>query len=307
MSEQIFGKGAIITPPIAKMPTLARSSIPFDWSKIFSTRELVTKNQDGSGSCGGQAVSYKGEADDGIPKSARFPYAQVFVNIPGGGSGELDLIKIVVTEGLTDESLFTSYDNGNPPSEDFMRKNNDITPIVLLNARGRQGVPVYVYLDFESIAQAIRDNNGIIIGIYGANNGTWLSVNPQAPEHIYGCWAHWLFVGKAGMYNGKKAICVKNSWGNVGDNGWQWLTEDYLPYIFSAWTFVKGNGYKFNSNMYFGKSGEDIFALQARLGIKPTGWFGPMTLANVISYQKANGIPATGFVGPLTRGKLNTS
>ncbi len=306
--EQDFGKGAVITPTIKKMPTLPRASVPFDWSLGFSTRELVTKNQNGSGSCGGQAVSYKGEADIGLPLSARFPYSQVYA--PGGGSSEPQLIKIVVTEGLCRESILSSYDSGNPPSELFMENSDDITPEVLLDARSVQGTPVYVDLSFEGIAEAVRDNNGIIIGLAGQDNGTWLSADPQAPVNGNGLnfWYHWLFVGKSMMRNGKKVIGVKNSWGAIGENntGWQYITEDYMPFIFSAWTFQKSR-YKFYENMRFGQNSEDVFALQARLGIKPTGWFGPKTLAYIMSYQKKNKLPTTGFVGPLTRGVLNST
>lgn len=303
MNETQLGKGAVVTPTIKKMPTIGMATTPFDWNTGFSVSELITKNQNGSGSCGGQAVSYKGEAESGVPKSAKFPYSQIFVR--GGGSSEVDLIKIIVTEGLCDEGMFPSYQNGQPPSEAFMEDSSGITPAMLLNARPLQGTPSYVNLDFDSIAQAIRDNKGIIIGIYGKDNGTWLSADPTPPLKIDNTvWAHWLFVGKAFMRNGKKVIGVKNSWGNVGENGWQYLTEGYLPYIWSAWTFNKSK-YVFNKNLSLGMNNEDVFALQAYLGIKPTGFFGAITLYNVIKFQTANNIPSTGFVGTLTRAKLN--
>ena len=105
-----------------------------------------------------------------------------------------------------------------------------------------------------------------------------------------------------------KIVGLKNSWGAVGDNGtgWQYLTEAYLPYIFTAWTFDKSR-YVFNNNLLPGQTSEDVFALQARLGILPTGFFGNITLAAVTAYQKANGITPAPEVGPLTRAKLNAS
>ncbi|MCC2630811.1 MAG: lytE [Candidatus Paceibacter sp.] len=39
--------------------------------------------------------------------------------------------------------------------------------------------------------------------------------------------------------------------------------------------------------------------------VESTGYFGPLTLAAVKSYQKKNGIPNTGLVGPMTRGHIN--
>jgi hypothetical protein len=307
LTENNHGTGAIVTPTIKNMPTVAGATVPVNWDIGFSIRELVTKNQGQSSSCGGQAVSYKGEADTGIPKSAKFPYSQVYAN--GGGSGEQGLLKIVVTEGLCDETIVPSYEQGNPPSEYFMENTSTITPLVFMNARVNQSIPEYVDLSFDGIAEAIRDHNGCIGGIYGVNNGTWLTADPKAPTGTPNpsFWAHWVLFGKYRMRNGRRVIGFKNSWGNVGENGWQYITEDYMPYFFSAWTFVKSTGYKFYQNMFFGMNNQDVFALQARLGIKPTGWFGPMTLANVMSYQKAQKITPTGFVGPLTRGSLNTS
>lgn len=304
--EHEFGKGALVTPTIKKMPTLGRSSIPFDWDEGFDVGELITKDQGSSSSCGGQATSYKGEADTKIPKSARFPYCQVYVGT--GGSSEQDLIKIVKTEGLADESIFPSYDKGQVPTESFMQNDLDITSSVLLNASTLEGIPVYVYLDFDSMAQAVRDNKGIIIGIYGTNNGTWLSPNPKPPMSLSGNWAHWVYVGRAKTINGKKTLSFKNSWGDgVGSNGWQSITEDYLPYIFSAWTFQRSGGYKFTQYMQMGSVGEQVFALQAELGIKPTGWFGPKTMAYVMAYQKAHGVLPLGVVGPITRASLNSA
>ena len=305
--EGEFGHGAIVTPTIGNMPTVGRATIPVDWITGYSCPELVTKNQGQSSSCGGQMVAYGGEIDTGTPKSAKFPYCQVFVK--GGGSSEKDLLKILVTEGLCDESLLPSYEQGNPPSEYFMENNSTITPIILLNARTDQSIPEYVDLSFDGIAEAIRDHKKCYVGLYGVNNGYWLTADPKPPVGALNpsMWAHWLMFGKYGMRNGKRVLGFKNSWGNIGENGWQYITEDYLPYIFSAWTSVKGSGYKFYQNMWFGMSNQDVFALQARLGIKPTGWFGPMAFANVIAYQKANGISGTGFVGPLTRAKLNSS
>jgi len=55
-------------------------------------------------------------------------------------------------------------------------------------------------------------------------------------------------------------------------------------------------------NLY---TGGDVSRLQAFLGISPTGYFGPITKAGVITFQSANSIaPAVGYVGPLTRAAI---
>lgn len=68
----------------------------------------------------------------------------------------------------------------------------------------------------------------------------------------------------------------------------------------------------FNKNLYFGIRNNDVVELQKRFkeeGLatyEPTGFFGALTLASAIAYQKKHGIsPALGFVGAITRAKLN--
>ena len=50
----------------------------------------------------------------------------------------------------------------------------------------------------------------------------------------------------------------------------------------------------------YGDSGRGVAAVQQLLGVTPTGWFGPRTLAAVRTFQASRGIPVTGKVGPLT-------
>jgi peptidoglycan hydrolase-like protein with peptidoglycan-binding domain len=47
-------------------------------------------------------------------------------------------------------------------------------------------------------------------------------------------------------------------------------------------------------------SGPAVTAVQRLLGVTPSGWFGPRTLAAVRAFQAKNKIPTTGNVGPLT-------
>jgi cysteine-rich repeat protein len=69
----------------------------------------------------------------------------------------------------------------------------------------------------------------------------------------------------------------------------------------------------FTINLRVGSRGVDVIELQKRLRAEgfftyptDTGYFGSITKASVIAYQKAHGIsPTSGFCGPLTRAELN--
>lgn len=49
----------------------------------------------------------------------------------------------------------------------------------------------------------------------------------------------------------------------------------------------------------------DVLYLQNKLGVNPTGPFGPKTHAAVVAFQASKGLKADGIVGPLTWSKLN--
>jgi murein DD-endopeptidase MepM/ murein hydrolase activator NlpD len=51
-------------------------------------------------------------------------------------------------------------------------------------------------------------------------------------------------------------------------------------------------------------AGPDVLYLQNKLGVNPTGPFGPMTHTAVVAFQKKHGLLADGIVGPLTWSKL---
>ena len=53
--------------------------------------------------------------------------------------------------------------------------------------------------------------------------------------------------------------------------------------------------------------GDAVKELQAKLGLKADGHFGPVTQAAVIVFQKNHGLVADGIVGPSTMAKLGMS
>lgn len=338
MNEENFGKGGIKSPKDKRdfqWEKVGSASLPFDWEKGFETiKPLKVKNQNGSSSCGGQALSYYGEIlnakSDGTQeeRSAKFIYAPIAV--AGGGTWGRELMNWVVKSGWGLEKDTPSYENGNPPSEAFMTRKEDITLEAhnyAINERALSYVNITDTTSIDTIAQAIRDNNGALIGVDGINNNSWHTKFPIPPIKDF-VWRHWILAVGAVMIDGKKYIKIINSWGNVGDNGYQYLGEEYFTsgHCFEAWTAVYNTakpeiGFKhtFNTNLTIGDKGVEVLALQKALRLEglfkyptDTGTYGPVTKEAVYQFQiKYNLAPFTRrlyqgiYVREITRKRLN--
>lgn len=311
---------------------VAKYSAPFDWATGYDVEEklglkIPVKNQFQSSSCGGQAWSYYGEVLEALKdktfeeRSAKFIYAQTAV--PGGGSRGRDNCDVLIKQGTATEKILPSYLPDGTTTEEFITKAEDITAEVRADAaKERALVYANVAPNIDLFAQAIRDNGGLVLGIDGQNNGTWLSAFPKPPQTTE--WAHWLYAGKAKMIDGKKHIGVLNSWGDaVGESGWQWISEEYFTtgHIWYAWTLIfednqpdiKKPSFEFTQFLRYGSRGYEVEMLQLCLKwLKffpatqtTTRYFGLKTLAAVKKYQSSKGLLADGIVGKNTRKALN--
>ena len=306
--------GAVLDAPDKrdfKYSEIIAGAAPFDWTKPYDIEvvlglTLPVKDQGQSLSCGGQAWSSYGNALEAFfnktidDHSAKFIYAQTAVQ--GGGSGGRDNSDVVVKQGWAEESVLPSYDNGNPPSEAFMTDKSGITDAVRLNAAKDKALSyATVDTDIDSIAQAIQNNQGVVIGVTGSNNGTWRSSYPLPPKAGETLWLHWVYAGKVKVINGVKHIGILNSWGkNTGDNGWQWLSEEYVNAVignykgvFSVWTLVFNPNkpspdfiHNFATDINYGDVSDEVKALQTALQI---------------SGQYPKGVPITGRYLDITR------
>ena len=127
-----------------KWSDVGKDSSPFDWSKGYDIESIMglivaPKDQNGSYSCGGQAFGYYGAVMEALmtgtyeERSAKFLYSQCYA--PGGGTRGRDLCDIAINQGFGRETFTPSYENGNPPREDFMIRSQDISDIARQEAK----------------------------------------------------------------------------------------------------------------------------------------------------------------------------
>lgn len=274
IAEDQYGTGFVFKDLVPTDRMFAASAAePVNWYKNFNVQDELKKklgssftipvnNQYQTFSCVGQAwakyAGIKKVMSDPNPNWVEFSPRDVYSHIylPEGGSYVLNG-GLFVRKGTIPFEQLPSYWSGKPemiPTEDLMRdkgleggmeSGGNVYPDVYKVFRQlvNGGSIENVNYDIDSIATAIRDNNGCVIAVYGENNGTWLSKFPRTGKIQ---WGHALLATGYMYINGKKYILVLNSWGNnIGEGGWQWLGEEWFnnTYIGAAFTWnpVVGN------------------------------------------------------------------
>lgn len=262
MNENNLGKGAIALHPFhrfinkklcrRKFKNLGKG-LPFDWTKGYDVRDSVgsitIKNQGTNDSCGGQSGSYFLEIQRKLQKinegaiSAKSIYSPIFY--PGGGTTIADLERQICTKGGNLDASVTSYDAlGEPLIEELMEDTSWQTAALIQDAFTRSGYTSYVMeLDIDVMAGTIEDWGSGIIEIQGQNGHTpgWESPYPVPPssDNKNPIWSHFLCICGAKMINGTKYLIALESEGTSwGDNGVQYISEDYIKsgYVVDAFT-----------------------------------------------------------------------
>lgn len=198
--------------------------------------EPPTKNQGSSLSCVPQSGCWYQECKncletgEWIELSPHDVYPKI--RLAFGGSHINYFFEHKNTIGVAPEALVTSYDNGNPPDESFIRKEVKLGPITEIErfiAKGKEYRQIVHYNDIEKIAQAIRDFYVLASGVTGSNNGTWFSEYPEPPIAGVPIWLHAITIGGYGRDSISKFILIKNTWGEgCGVGGWQKLRPSYI-------------------------------------------------------------------------------
>jgi C1A family cysteine protease len=241
-----FGKGGLVKPITRKdyrFELLATAvSLPKSFELNYGGK---IKNQDGSGSCVSQAVSYYAtllnyiETGEWIELSARDLYSLVYLDPMG--SYIKDNMQKVKNSGIVLELDAPSYDNGNPPSEAFMRSRKDIT-----EAEAEKG-KTYIAKDYftwdntniDLFKQAILQGSGCIVVSWG-NNYCWSSSKILLPDNkSQMVWRHGIYF--IGWDDATKLFKFINSWGEGwGDRGYGYLPYDYITkgYVSNPMTMI---------------------------------------------------------------------
>jgi hypothetical protein len=101
---------------------------------------------------------------------------------------------------------------------------------------------------------------------------------------------------------------VRRDWAGFarGYNGPNFKQNRYDEKMAAAYALHSGGGARTDGprTLRVGDSGEDVAALQKKLGIAADGDFGPTTKKAVMDFQAKAGLTADGIVGPVTWAKL---
>lgn len=211
-----------------------------DWEIGFDIEDSVSlkrESQNGSLSCVGQATSKIGEVlnfletQELVDFSAKRIYSNI--RLENGGAYTAKACQFVIDNGFLPERLDPSYNNGQPPTEDFIKEKKELTEEEK-KLEKYYGALRYFYIDsfggqtMENLAIAIKNHGGALIGAGGSNEG-WFGADVRPPKQGENIWHHLMIATGYGMRNGRKYIKVLNSWGaNYGDNGCNYIYEDYV-------------------------------------------------------------------------------
>lgn len=237
-------------------PKLASATAPFDWlndtqkiqQRFSGLGTVPIKNQGQSFSCGGMAGSYwlgvvlalnnNSQYTEVSAKSIYSPIAY-----PGGGTTDTALQNEIGNVGALPESALPSYPSpGVAPTEQFMTDTSwETPPNTILMVKDAGFVEVTVNNDINSIAEAIRDYGATIWHIDSdfTQVENWLSPYPQQTQVNND--GHFMTQPLVEIYQGLQAIKSFQSWGLIGDNGYQYFTANTFigsPQIVDIFTFV---------------------------------------------------------------------
>lgn len=270
-------------------------------------KSYIIQNQDGSSSCVAQATSKLlaihevMEGRDYTQLCPKFIYG-LRSNYPDGGMWLPNALEIACKSGTCKESTIPCDNKG----ESFMNDRN-IPKEAIDEAKQFRGKFYFEIKgrNIEDIASVLEQGYGVLLG-FRFDYDEWTEVPFLNPNSQKKC-GHGIAAVDYGIYQGKKALVIEDSWGpNYGKGGRRFITEEFLnARCFYAGYVTSLPNYVFKNMLRIGSKGLDVKMLQHRLNIKVDGIFGPQTEKAVKDFQIKNNIKIDGIVGPLTMSLLN--
>jgi hypothetical protein len=227
-----------------------------DWNVPFFNPEPISNDQNGSGSCVGQAWSYYHEQlKPGKRFSRRDLYSQIA--LPGSGAYIVAGRDRIVTFG---QATRDELADPTPETEDAMTDKTGVSQAA--EASDKELLGLSVSLDINQWAAAIRAALGVVGGLEGRWN-EWSNLanpNPPPPGHT-DIWGHCLYFFGYHMHDGQKCVVAKSSWGNAGNTTVHHIKQNYFDsgYMFNAYTLVARNTLMNQTKIVLGKDGKTVY------------------------------------------------
>lgn len=328
MEHEFLGTGAHHSerdPRTVKHEDLVQFGAPLQKGGVeYTTNDI--EHQHSVGICTAISLVQNREKANGKKYSPDFQYLlqKRFVDLNWyEGSSVLSSLKVAKNFGLLPINLWT-YTTENDrylPYNQYIAKlqaipDSEIQRLLLLCTDKIQGYAQVNVSDPQAIAKAVNESKSGILCRYDCGSTWWIpswlakDINPlRKPDPATS--GHAIILN---MFDYTKGFMQKlaNTWGitwclnGCADINWSnykmteaWTILDFSPPI---------NPYP---TVRLGSKGVVVKDLQIKLNKKvgcnlpTTGNFGPLTLAQVINFQKMNKLVPDGIVGPLTWGKLN--
>jgi len=243
-----LGKGAVRDPldprdfKFADHPTFGAALAAVDWNVPFFNPEPPSNDQNGSGSCVGQAWSYYHQQLKGKDFSRRYLYA--IIRLPQGGANIRDGGLRIVNVGQATRDVVP---DPSPETEEGMSDKTGINDTE--GASDRELDSFSVAMDIDHWAAAIKAYKGIVGGLEGRDEDWTDLANPNPPpKNLISAWGHCLYFFAYHMHenpDGTKTKCViaKSSWGDAGNTTVHHIKQNYFDsgFMFNAWTLIPRN------------------------------------------------------------------
>jgi hypothetical protein len=318
-----------------KFEELVSSADPVNWVEKNTWKTYPIYDQNGSGSCVAQTVAkmlgimYQNMNNEYVHFSATHVYTRRSNKPQGGmiGTNAGDIARQGVTlEALVPSQSMTDAQMDAIQIPEYKNKVGEIFKI-----ENYVSMPIR---DIDTIASTIQKTGKPVMVWFYFNHDEWTTeptVKRNVDLYAPNTSRHSVTAVDFLLKNGKKYLVIDDSWGtSYGQKGQRLISEDFFrqrnffAMYFLDFKFEEGDiqeeskpKYTFTQTLRFNPTvtynNPEVVALQKCLqflGHFPansqcTGYFGSVTRASVIKFQKQYNLSADGIVGPQSRAKLN--